>query len=111
MVPFETHAYEPLAGAVPQPVHITPHVATFVFDWQALPHWWCPELHVNPHVVPSHVEVELAGCGHAVQRVPHVAVSLLGTHVLLQRWKPASQVKLHAPPTHVGVALAGAVQI
>jgi hypothetical protein len=39
-----------------------------------------PALQVNPHEVPLHVAVALAGVGQGEQAVPHVATAELLTH-------------------------------
>jgi hypothetical protein len=43
-----------------------------------------PALHVNPHDVPSHVAVALAGTGQAVHEDPQLDTSALLTQALPQ---------------------------
>ena len=68
---------------------------------------------MNPHAVPSHVAVLLAGDAQGVQDVPQLASWLLSSQVTAapvpHAWKPLTQAKPHADPEQVAMALSTAV--
>ncbi len=69
-----------------------------------------PERQLNPHDVPLHVAVELAGTAHAVQDdAPQFAVLVLLTQTPAQLWKPALQTNPHTPAVQDAVPFAGAL--
>lgn len=65
---------------------------------------------MKPQLVPSHVDMALAGGTHALHDAPHVAVDALFAQAPPQLWKPALQMKPQDVPSHVGVAFAGGLQ-
>ena len=66
---------------------------------------------MNPHDVPSHVAVALAGGAQAVHEDdPQLATLVFAAHVVPHTWYPLPQVNPHDVPSHVAVALAGGAQ-
>jgi len=83
--PFVRQLYEPLE-VVGQGVHEAPQLAMLVLLAHVFPQGCVPELQVNPHDVPSHVGVALAGGAHGEHDAPHVAVLVSAPQVLPQAW-------------------------
>jgi hypothetical protein len=59
-----------------------PQVVGELLDTHAPEHVWYPGLHMQPHVLPSHVAMPFEQVGHGAQALLHVAGSLLLTHVI-----------------------------
>ena len=65
------HERVELAGPFAQGVHELPHVSTSVFDTQALPHLWKPELQVKSQAPLEHAGDAFATAGQVVHEAPH----------------------------------------
>ena len=65
--------------------------------------------HVKPQLLPSQVDVALAGATQGVQLAPHVATAEFATQAPPQAWKPALQVIPHAVPSQLAMPFIGTV--
>jgi len=66
-----------------------------------------PEVHENPHVVPSHVAFEFVGTEQAVHDAPHVLTLELLAQAPPQLWYPALQEMPQLVPLQVAMPLLG----
>jgi hypothetical protein len=77
---------EPFVGTAHAVHDVVPQLPIEPFETQAPPHRWNPLLHWNPHVVPSHVAIALAGAVHGVQEVPQLATAVFEAQAFPQAW-------------------------
>lgn len=62
---------------------------------------------MNPHELPLHVAIELAGTGHGEHSDPHDVTELFVTHTPPHWWKPATHIEPHIVPSHVATEFGG----
>ena len=75
-----SHVDVAFMGGAEHAEQLVPHDVTAVFETHWPLHRCVPATQVKPHVVPSHVAVELAGGMHGAQLPPHEPGSLFERH-------------------------------